>query len=178
MRSMQEAVGYPLLWRRRGFLSRTYELSRADEEPSSPAGPFATLRWREAFIVGRSRAELVSAAGSWRLVPEGLLGHRVRIVTEAGEPAGSFQHSFRSGLLRLEDGREFHWGRTSWLSQTWHLQDANGIEVVRFRTRLGWLRTLTTVEIEAAVPAADRALLAGFGYYLVRRSRAAARRTA
>jgi|WetSurMetagenome_2_1015567.scaffolds.fasta_scaffold248923_1 hypothetical protein len=174
MRALDE-VGGTLQWRGRGFLSRTYDLFRADEE-SPDAEPFATLRWREAFLLGRSRGELTAAPGAWRFVPEGMLGRHVRLVTDAGAPVAAYGRTWRTGSLRFEDGRTLRWRRVHWLRRVWVFEDPNGSELVRFAIRFSLVNTRATVEIAAAVPSAERVLLAGFGFFLLRRAAAAARR--
>ena len=71
-------------------------------------------------------------------------------------------------MLRFEDGREFVWRRESFWSRVWRFEDGNGTAVLRLRTQFPFPRSRARVEIESSsAPAADRALLACLGWYLV-----------
>lgn len=175
MKSLEEIVGGRWIWRRRAWLSRTYDLL----DPDARDEPYATLRWREGFFVGRSRAELVTPRGTWRFVPEGALGRVVRLIREDGGEAGVFRSSWRrGGRLVLGEGRTLLWHRTSWLARSWVLEDENGVEWARFALRAFSFPGITDLELSESIPPELRAVLAGFGFYLVRRARAAAHRAA
>jgi hypothetical protein len=176
MRVLDE-TGVTLLWRARGLFSRTYDLVRADEEIAD-AEPFATLAWREAFLLGRSRGELTAAGGTWRFVPEGAFGRHLCLFGADGAARGTYRRAWRGGTLELADGRAFHWHRVHWLRRMWALDDADGAEALRFAIRFSLFNPRVTVEIASTVASADRALLAGFGFFLVRRAVAAGRRAA
>lgn len=173
MRSLEQVSGGEWIWRRRGFFSRTYDLL----DPGNPEEPFATLRWREAILVWRSRADLVTPEGTWRFVPEGAFGRTVRVLGADGVAVATFRRSWRRGTLALEDGRTLAWRRPAWLARAWVFEDENGTEWLRVRSRFfSWLG-VAELELGSSVPAGVRALLAGFAFYLVRAARARQART-
>jgi hypothetical protein len=168
MRSLQEAVGRQLQWKPRSLLSRTHDL--VDPE-TSEGEPYATLLWRSGFMgfVTQGPVEAESGDGRWVFRRRGFFRERVLVMAEDGATQlAAFQRYWRRGVLRLEGGRQFTWRRESFLSPTWRFEDGNGTAVVRFRTRFSFPRSLTQIEIEAsAAAAADRALLACLGCYLL-----------
>ena len=176
MRSLQEAIGRELLWKPRSLLSRTHDLV----DPEAGDGePYATLVWRPGFLL-RGLAEAQSGDGGWLFRQQGFF-RMVVLVTARGEaaPLATLRRHWRRAVLRFEDGREFVWRRESFFSLTWRFEDANGTAVVRLHWRFSLPRSTTRVEFgSSAAPAADRALLACLGWYLVlaARRRAAAHR--
>jgi hypothetical protein len=169
MRSLQEAIGRELIWKSRSLLSRTHDLV----DPDAPAGePYATLVWRAGFTM-RAPAEAQSGDGSWRFEPQGLLQRHVVVVAAGGEtPVAALKRYLRRGVLRFEDGREFVWRRNAFWSPSWRFEDSNGMPAVRFQWKFSVPRSTMRVEFESsAAPAADRALLACLGWYLVLLSR-------
>jgi hypothetical protein len=174
VKSMQDAVGRELLWRPRSLLSRTHDL--VDPEVGDDEA-YATLLWRPGFLL-RGPAEAQSGDGCWLFRQQGLF-QMVVLAKEGAAPLATLRQHFRSAVLRLEDGREFVWRRESLFSRTRRFDDANGTAVVRFHWRFSLPRSTARVEIDSsAAPAADRALLASLGWYLmlVSRRRAAAYR--
>lgn len=169
MRSLQEAIGRELVWKPRGLLSRTYDLM--DPQADSD-GPYATLFWRAGFVL-QAPAEAQSGDGSWCFVPQGFFRQNVRVLAADGRtPVATLKRSWRRGVLRLVDGREFVWRRQAFWSPSWRFDDANGIPAVRFQWKFSLPRSTTRVEFESsAVPPAERALLACLGWYLVLMSR-------
>jgi hypothetical protein len=165
MRSLQEAVGRELQWKPRSLLSRTHDLV---DPQTSEGAPFATVLWRPGFMM-QGPVEAQSGDGHWIFRHRGFFRESVLVMAEDGATLlAAFQRYWRRGVLRLEGGRQFTWRRESFLSPTWRFEDENGTPVVRFRTRFSFPRSLTRVEIEAtAAPAADRALLACLGWYLL-----------
>jgi hypothetical protein len=169
MRSLQEAVGRELLWKPRSLLSRTHDLVDPDGDP---AEPYATLVWPAGFRL-RAPAEARSGDGSWLLLRPGFLGRMVTVVAaDGGAPVATLKRFWRRGVLRFEDGRVFVWRRRAFWSPSWRFEDSNGTTVVRFGWRFSLLRSTMRVEFESsAASAADRALLACLGWYLVLLSR-------
>jgi hypothetical protein len=174
VRSLQEAVGRELLWKPRSLLSRTHDLV----DPEAGEGePYATLLWRPGFLL-RGPAEAQSGDGRWLFQPRGFFRERVIVLAQEGTaPLATLRRYWRRAALRFEDGREFVWRRDSFWRRAWRFEDGGGAVVVRLRARFPWLRSTARVEIEtSSAPAADRALLACLGWYLVllARRRAAA----
>lgn len=174
MRSLQDAVGRELLWKPRSLLSRTHDLV----DPEAESGePYATLVWRPGFLL-RGPAEAQSGDGRWCFRLRGLLRMIVIVMPQDGAaPLATLRRYFRRAVLRFEDGREFVWRRESFWSRVWRFEDGNGTAVLRLRTQFPFPRSRARVEIESSsAPAADRALLACLGWYLVlmARRRAAA----
>jgi hypothetical protein len=169
MKSLQEAIGRELIWKPRSLLSRTHDL--LDQEADA-AGPYATLVWRAGFRL-QAPAEAQSGDGSWHFIPQGFFHQHVRVVAADGKtPVATLKRHWRRGVLRFEDGREFVWRRHAFWSPSWRFEDSNGMAVVRFQWRFSLPRSTTRVEFESsAAPAADRALLACLGWYLVLMSR-------
>jgi len=169
MRSLQEAIGRELIWRSRGLLSRTHDL--VDPQADS-AGPYATLVWRSGFLM-QAPAEAQSGDGSWYFVPQGFFRQNVRVLVADGKTqVATLKRSWRRGVLRLEDGREFVWRRHAFWSPSWRFEDTNGTAVARFQWQFSMPRSTTRVEFESsAAPPAERALLACLGWYLVLMSR-------
>ena len=175
MRSLQDAVGRELLWKPRSLLSRTHDLV----DPEATEGePYATLVWRPGFLL-RGPAEAQAGDGRWFFRQRGFLRMNVLVTAPDGAaPLATLRRHWRRAVLRFEDGREFVWRRESFLSTVWRFEDANGTAVLRLRTGFPFPRSRARVEIEASsAPAADRALLACLGWYLVlmARRRSAAR---
>jgi len=165
VRSLQDAVGRELLWKPRSLLSRTHDLV----DPETRDGePFATLVWRPGFLM-RAPAEAQTGDGGWFFQQRGLLGMTVLVTPQDGAaPVATLQRYWRRAVLRFEDGREFVWRRESILTRTCRFEDGNGTTVLRLRTRIPFPRSTARVEIESSsAPAADRALLACLGWYLV-----------
>jgi hypothetical protein len=169
LRSLQEAVGRELIWKPRGLLSRTHDLLDPD---SVAAGPYATLVCRAGFAV-QAPAAAQSGDGSWHFLQQGFFRQNVRVLAADGKtPVATLKRSWRRGVLRFEDGREFVWRRQAFWSPSWRFDDANGTAVVRFQWRFSLPRSTTRVEFESsAAPTTDRALLACLGWYLVLMSR-------
>jgi hypothetical protein len=169
LRSLQEAVGRELIWKSRGLLSRTHDLVDPD---SGGAGTYATLVWRAGFVL-QAPAEAQSGDGSWHFFQQGFFRQNVRVVAADGRtPVATLKRSWRRGVLRLDDGREFVWRRRAFWSPSWRFDDANGTPAVRFQWKFALPRSTTRVEFESsATPPAERALLACLGWYLVLVSR-------
>jgi hypothetical protein len=169
VRSLQDATGLELLWKRRSLLSRTHDL--VDPEVGN-AEPYATLVWRAGFVM-QAPAEAQSGDGSWYFVHQGFFHQNVRVLAADGStPVATLKRHWRRGVLRFEDGRGFIWRRQSFWSPSWRFEDANGTAVVRFHWRFSLPRSTTRVEFEtSAAPPADRALLACLGWYMVLMSR-------
>jgi hypothetical protein len=165
MRSLQEAVGRELLWKPRSLLSRTHDLVDLEAGDGEPC---ATLVWRPGFLM-RGTAEAQSGDGRWIFRRRGFLREQVFVLAEDGTtPLATFQRYWRRGVLRFEDGREFSWRRESFWGTTRSFEDGNGTAVVRFHLRFPFPRSTARVEIESSgAPAADRALLACLGWYLL-----------
>jgi hypothetical protein len=169
MRSLEETIGRELTWKPRSLLSRTHDLV---DPQTSGAGPYATLVWRAGFLM-QAPAEAQSGDGSWCFMHLGFFRRNVRVLAADGTtPVATLKRYWRRGVLRFEDGREFVWRRQAFWSPTWRFEDTNGTAVVRFHWRFSLPRSTTRVEFESsATAAADRALLACLGWYLVLTSR-------
>jgi len=169
MRSLQEAIGRELVWKPRSLLSRTHDL--VDPEAST-VEPYATLVLRARFV-RQAPGEAQSGDGSWHFLPQGFFRRNVRVLAaDRSTRVAALKHSWRRGVLRFEDGREFVWRRQAFWSPIWRFEDANGTAVVRFHWKFSLPRSTARVEFDSsAAPAADRALLACLGWYLVLMSR-------
>lgn len=169
MRSLQEAIGRELVWKPRGLLSGTHDLVDPD---AGDAGLYATLIWRPGFLL-QAPAEAQSGDGSWWFHHQGFFRQNVRVLAADGRtPVATLKRSWRRGVLRFEDGREFVWRRQAFWSPSWRFDDANGTAVARFQWRFSLPRSTTRVEFESSAAAAsDRALLACLGWYVVLMSR-------
>ena len=175
MRSLQDAIGRELLWKPRSLFSRTHDLV----DPEVDGGePFATLVWRPGLLI-RGPAEAQSGDGRWIFRRRGFFRTVVLVMPPDGAvPLGTLRRYWRRAVLRFEDGRQFVWRRESLFSTVWRFEDGNGTAVLRLKTRFPFPRHTARVELESSsAPAADRALLACLGWYLLllARRRSAAR---
>jgi hypothetical protein len=169
MRSLEEAMGRELTWKARSLFSHTHDLV---DLQAGGAEPYATLVSRAGFVM-QAPAEAQSGDGSWYFVLRGFFRRDVRVLAADGTTAvATLKRYWRRGVLRFEDGREFVWRRQAFWSPSWRFEDLNGTAVACFRWRFSLPRGTTRVEFDpSAAPAADRALLACLGWYLVLMSR-------
>ncbi len=167
MRALSEAAGRELKWKSRGFLARTFDLLDGE---TGAGEPYATLVWRRGF---HPPAEAEAVEGRWLFRRRGLWRASVLVFAAGAEkPLATYQSYWGRGAVRFEDGREFLWRRSSFLSLTWSFVDASGIAVVRLRGRPWSFRSRVAVDLDPAWPrGADAALLACLGFDLLLRAR-------
>jgi hypothetical protein len=165
MRSLQEALGRELAWRRRGLLSNTYDLI---DPAQAEAEPWATLV-RGSGLRLRAPAQVRSGDGNWEFRRVGLFRARVLVLAPEGTaPLATLTRAWRGGVLRFEDGREFVWRREASWRPAWRFEDGNGITVIRLHRDLLQPLGVTRVAFESsAAPGTELTLLACLGWYLV-----------
>jgi hypothetical protein len=146
-----------LAWKQTGYCHGEYELRAGDET-------VATLCWR-----GGSLAIAETADGRWSFERPRYRRSWVSVRTAGSgtEIAVFSSHWTGVGTLEMAGGRLFHWSATNLWRSRWVWREADGKELVRFRSRQR-LRLSGLVERSqgaAALPEFD--LLVTLGWYLL-----------
>jgi hypothetical protein len=157
MRHIGEVNGQELAWTQTDYCHGEYKLRAGDET-------VATLCWREGSL-----AIAETADGRWSFERPRYRRSRVSVRTVGSGTEIAVFSSLRTGggTLELAGGRLFHWFATNLWRSRWVWREADGKELVRFRSRQR-LRLSGLVERSqgaAALPELD--LLVTLGWYLL-----------
>jgi hypothetical protein len=157
MRHIGEVNCQLLAWTQTDYCHGEYKLRAGDET-------VATLCWREGSL-----AIAETADGRWSFERPGFRRSRVSIrIAGFGTEIAVFSSSWiGGGTLELVGGRLFYWSATNLWRSRWVWREADGKELVRFRSRQR-LRLSGLVErSQSAATLPELDLLVTLGWYLL-----------
>jgi hypothetical protein len=158
MKAIREFAGLPLLWVQPKAMQQQFELRCGDEV-------LAVMRWESSW---RSGATAEMAEGSWSFRRQGF---RQEVVIEpawGGAAVPTLRRHWGSATLSFPDGHRYLWKRNGFWGTKRAWTAVDGVPLLGFKARPGFLKTGGEVEIyplAAALP--ELALLVTLGWYLV-----------
>jgi hypothetical protein len=160
MEAIREFAGKPLLWVQPKAMKQQFELCCGNEV-------LAVMRWQSSW---RSSATAETAEGSWSFKRQGFR-RQVQIESNWGDsmPPTLQRRWTGSATLIFPDGRlSYLWKRNGFwgIKRVWTTMD--GVPLLSFKTRPGFLKTSGEVEIDPlAADLPELALLVSLGWYLL-----------
>src|ERR1051326_5722734 len=159
MKAIREFVGQPLQWVQPKATKQQFELHSGDEV-------LVVMRWQRSW---RTAATVETAEGSWLFKRQGF---RQQVVIEPGVGNAAVPTLKRSwtgnATLSFPDGHSYLWRRQGFwgIRRVW--VTADGVQLLSFKARQGFLKTGGEVEVLAfAADLPELALLVSLGWYLV-----------